>query len=180
MSPWADIILVKVKCAILFFSVFLQKFLKESHCEQAIDDIKNFSCNNNMTTSYGPMISVVDDDAFMRQATENLLLSWGFVVSTFASAEAFLDSGRADDTSCLITDVHMPGLTGLDLQQRLIEAGKRLPIIFITAFFSEKIRKQALDAGAIGFLSKPFGDLSLLECLNRVFDGPGCRSLPLT
>jgi len=172
VSPSADIILTKVKCVILLFFCFLQKFLQESHCEQAIDDINTFSYNNNMTMSYGPMISVVDDDAFMRQSTENFLLSLGFAVSTFASAEAFLASGRADDTSCLITDVHMPGLTGLDLQQRLIKAGNRLPIIFITAFFSENIRKQALEAGAIGFLSKPFGDLSLLECLNRAFDGP--------
>ena len=113
------------------------------------------------------MISVVDDDAFVRQATENLLQSLGFGVVTFASAEAFLESGRVDETSCLIADVHMPGLTGLDLQRRLIEDGKRLPIIFITAFFSDSVRKQALEAGAVGFLSKPFGDDILIECLHK-------------
>ncbi|HSV24474.1 MAG TPA: response regulator [Xanthobacteraceae bacterium] len=117
------------------------------------------------------VISVVDDDAFVRQATENLLLSLGFGVITFASAEAFLDSGQVDDTSCLIADVHMPGLTGLDLQRRLIKDGKRVPIIFITAFFSENVRKRALEAGAIGFLSKPFGDDTLIECLHKALNG---------
>jgi FixJ family two-component response regulator len=117
--------------------------------------------------STGPTISIVDDDAFVRHATENLLLSLGFGVVTFASAEEFLESGRADDTSCLISDVKMPGLTGLDLQQRLIDDGKRLPIIFITAFFSESLRNQALKAGAVGFLCKPYGEASLIECLDR-------------
>ena len=116
------------------------------------------------------MISIVDDDVFVRQATENLLLSLGFGVVTFASAEEFLESGRADDTSCLIADVRMSGLTGLDLQQRLINDGKRLPIIFITAFFSERARIQALEAGAVGFLSKPFGEESLIECVSRALD----------
>ena len=92
--------------------------------------------------SASPIISIVDDDAFVRHATENLLLSLGFGVITFMSAEEFLESGRADDTCCLITDVKMPGLTGLDLQQRLIDDGKRLPIIFITAFFSESLRRR--------------------------------------
>ena len=117
-----------------------------------------------------PVISIVDDDVFVRQATENLLLSLGFGVVTFASAEEFLESGRADDTSCLIADVRMSGLTGLDLQQRLINDGKRLPIIFITAFFSERARIQALEAGAVGFLSKPFGEESLIECVSRALD----------
>ena len=124
------------------------------------------------------VISVVDDDAFVRQATENLLHSLGFNVATFPSAEAFLESGFAEDTSCLITDLQMPGLTGLDLQKRLIESGKRTPIIFITAFFSESALEQALDGGAIAFLSKPFGDESLLECLNKALDGPSRQSLP--
>jgi FixJ family two-component response regulator len=117
------------------------------------------------------MISIVDDDAFVRHATENLLLSLGFGVITFASAEEFLESGRADDTSCLITDMRMPGLTGLELQQRLIEEGKRLPVIFITAFFTESLRAQALAAGAVGFLSKPYGEASLIECLDRALAG---------
>jgi FixJ family two-component response regulator len=122
------------------------------------------------------MISIVDDDAFVRHATENLLLSLGFGVATFASAEEFLDSGRADDTSCLITDVKMPGLTGLDLQQRLIDDGRRLPVIFITAFFSESLRTQALAAGAVGFLGKPYGEASLIECLNKALVGRSSQS----
>jgi len=130
--------------------------------------------------SYRPVISIVDDDAFVRQATENLLQSLGFGVATFASAEAFLESGLADETSCLIADLQMPGLTGLDLQKRLIESGKRMPIIFITAFFSEGVRKQALDGGAFGFLGKPFGDESLLECLNKALAEPRCPSLRRT
>jgi FixJ family two-component response regulator len=128
-----------------------------------------------MTTR--PVISVVDDDAFVRDATGTLLQSLGFGVATFASAEAFLESGLADDTSCLITDLQLPGLTGLDLQQRLIEGGKRMPIIFITGFFLESVRKQALEGGAIGFLRKPFGDESLLECLNRALGEPSYPSL---
>ena len=123
-----------------------------------------------------PTISIVDDDAFVRNATENLLLSLGFGVVTFTSAEEFLESGRADDTSCLITDVKMPGLTGLDLQQRLIDDGKRLPIIFITAFFSEGVRTQALAAGAVCFLGKPYGEASLIECLSRALGGRSSQS----
>jgi len=118
------------------------------------------------------VISIVDDDAFVRRATENLLLSLGFEVVTFESAEEFLESGRIGDTSCLIVDVQMPGSTGLDLQQRLIDLGKRVPTIFITAFFSERARTQALEAGAVGFLRKPFGEDSLIECLSRALEGP--------
>src|SRR5215471_3893707 len=110
------------------------------------------------------VISIVDDDAFVRLATENLLLSLGFGVVTFESAEKFLESGRIDDTSCLIVDVQMPGLTGLDLQRRLIDLGKRVPVIFVTAFSSERARAQALEAGAVGFLRKPFGEASLIDC----------------
>ena len=119
------------------------------------------------------MISIVDDDAIVRRAIETLLLSLGYDVVTFASAEEFLESGQADETSCLITDVQMPGLTGLDLQQRLIDGGKYVRIIFISAFSSENVRKRALGAGAVGFLSKPFTDGSLIECLNRALDKPG-------
>jgi len=117
------------------------------------------------------VISLIDDDAFVRRATENLLLSLGFEVATFESAEAFLESGRIDDTSCLIVDVQMPGMTGLDLQQRLIDLGKRVPTIFITAFWSEHARTHAIEAGAVGFLGKPFGEESLIECLSRALDG---------
>lgn len=117
------------------------------------------------------MITVVDDDAFVRGATENLLLSLGHDVATFASAEEFLESGQVEDTACLISDVKMPRLTGLDLQRCLIADGKRLPIIFITAFFSESIRAEALAVGAVGVLKKPYEEAALIECLNKALNG---------
>ena len=122
------------------------------------------------------MISVVDDDVLVRNATENLLMSLGYGVITFASAEEFLASGRAEDTSCVITDVQMPGLSGLDLQQCLVKDGHHLPIIFITAFPSEGVRKRALEAGAIGFLGKPIDEEILIECLDRALNRPALRN----
>jgi FixJ family two-component response regulator len=122
------------------------------------------------------MISVVDDDAFVRNSIQNLLLSLGCDAVTFASAEAFLESGLVDDTSCLIADIQMPGLTGLDLQQQLIKSGKRVPIIFITAFFSKSVRKQALASGAVEVLEKPFNDDELIKCLDRALDGQVWRN----
>jgi FixJ family two-component response regulator len=119
------------------------------------------------------MISVVDDDEFVRQATANLLNSYGFDVATFASAEDFLASECADDTQCLITDVQMPGIGGLDLQQHLVRRGKAVPIILITAFPSEKIRAQAIELGAAGFFAKPYAEISLIECVKRALNkGP--------
>lgn len=114
-----------------------------------------------------PMISIVDDDQAVRAATRGLVRSLGYNVSTFASAEEFLGSERLHDTSCLITDLHMPGLSGIDLQQRLIAQGHHLPIVFITAFPEESLRTRALEAGAIGFLSKPYSDEKLIDCLDR-------------
>jgi FixJ family two-component response regulator len=111
------------------------------------------------------MISVVDDDQSMRDATSRLVRSLGFAVATFASAEAFLESDRIEDTSCLITDVQMPGLSGVDLQNRLIADGRLMPIIGVTAFPEEGIRTQMLEAGAVGFLSKPFNDECLIDCI---------------
>ena len=111
------------------------------------------------------MICVIDDDAFVRNATESLLLSLGFEVFAFESADAFLDSGRVNGTSCLITDVRMPGLSGLCLQKRLVADGTPLPVIFITAFATEQTRKQAMEGGAVGFLLKPFSESALIDCI---------------
>jgi FixJ family two-component response regulator len=116
------------------------------------------------------MISIVDDDLFARSATENLVASLGYDVVAFASAEEFLASGHADDTSCLITDVAMPGLTGLDLQQRLIDDGKCVPIIFMTAFFSQRAQAQAFAGGAVCFLAKPYQETCLIKCLNTALN----------
>jgi FixJ family two-component response regulator len=95
----------------------------------------------------------------------------GFVAYGFASAEEFLRSARAADTSCLITDVRMPGMSGVDLQSHLIAQGKRVPVIFITAFPEESSQTRALAAGAAGFLTKPFDGQTLINCLSEALDG---------
>jgi FixJ family two-component response regulator len=108
-----------------------------------------------------PVISIIDDDASVRAATDNLLRSLGYTVNTFVSAEEFLRSIHLNDTSCVIADVQMPGMSGVDLQARLLAQGHRVPFIFITAFPEETIRARALKAGAICFLTKPFNRLTL-------------------
>ena len=113
-----------------------------------------------------PMISIVDDDRSLREATKGLVRSFGYGADTFASAEEFLQSDRVNDTSCLILDVNMPGLSGIELQRQLIEQGNRMPIIFITAIPEETTRAKALDAGAVGFLSKPFREEWLIDRLD--------------
>jgi FixJ family two-component response regulator len=112
------------------------------------------------------MISIVDDDISVRESTKELIESLGYEALTFASAEEFLESHRVSDTSCLITDLQMSGLSGIDLQRRLVDEGRGIPTIFITAFPDEKTRSRALNAGAIGFLSKPFSDNALIHHLN--------------
>src|ERR1700751_938637 len=104
------------------------------------------------------MISIVDDDDCVREAIGDLVQSLGHETATFESAEDFLESGRVADTSCLITDVQMPGLNGLELQSQLRADGHRTPVIFVTAFPEDKNRKRAMNGGAVGFLSKPFDE----------------------
>jgi FixJ family two-component response regulator len=111
------------------------------------------------------MISIIDDDPSVREATDGLVRSLGYRVATFASAEDFLQSDRVDETACLITDLQMPGLSGVELQSVLIARGNHTPMIFVTAFMEEKSRRRALEAGAIGFLGKPFDEARLIECL---------------
>jgi FixJ family two-component response regulator len=112
-----------------------------------------------------PVISIVDDDQSMRDAMSALVRSLGFAAATFASAEDFLESAHVDDTSCLITDVQMPGLSGVELQSHLIADGRVMPIIGVTAHPEESIRTQMMEAGAVGFLSKPFNDECLIDCI---------------
>ena len=111
------------------------------------------------------MISIIDDDASMRNATRRLVKSLGLNANTFASAEEFLDSDGVRDTSCVITDMQMPGLSGAELQGYLLARGVTTPIIFVTAFPEAGLRKRVLDAGAVGFLSKPFEEQQLISCL---------------
>jgi FixJ family two-component response regulator len=101
------------------------------------------------------MISIVDDDVCARKATEGIIRSLGYAVATYASAEDFLGSDHVNDTSCLITDVHLPGLTGVELYRRLLDDGFAAPTIFVSGLADETTRTEALAAGAIGFLSKP-------------------------
>ena len=116
------------------------------------------------------MISIVDDDESVREATKGLVRSLGYFACAFSSAEEFLQSGRVDDTTCLITDVQMPGLNGVELQSRLLAQGRRIPTIFITAFPNEKLRARAVDAGAVCFLNKPYPEESLVRCLSSVLN----------
>ena len=112
-------------------------------------------------------IAIVDDDEALREAMECFVQSLGYNVSTFGSADEFLKSEQVSKTSCLITDLHMPGLSGLDLQDRLIAQGHRFPIIFITGYPDEDVRARAMKAGAIAFLSKPFNADHLIGYLER-------------
>jgi FixJ family two-component response regulator len=119
------------------------------------------------------VISIIDDDPSVRTATDNLLRSLGYAVCTFVSAEEFLRSARLNDTSCVIADVQMPGMSGVDLQARLLTQGYRVPFIFITAFPEKTIRARALKAGAICFLNKPFDRLTLIKCLDTALGRHG-------
>jgi FixJ family two-component response regulator len=112
-----------------------------------------------------PFIAVVDDDDMVREATAALIETFGLVVRVFSSADAYLCSNCVRDTSCLITDVQMPGIDGLQLQHRLAKSGHRIPIIFVTAFPDERARERAMKVGAVCYLSKPFEPLDLLDCI---------------
>ena len=111
------------------------------------------------------MISIIDDDECAREAAERVIRSSGYTVTTYASAEDFLGSDHVNDTSCLITDVHLPGLTGVELYRRLRAKGFAAPTIFVTGHPDETTRTQVLAAGAVAFLSKPVGKKVLLDCL---------------
>jgi FixJ family two-component response regulator len=114
------------------------------------------------------IVSIIDDDESVRIATSSLVRSLGWDVRLYASAEDFLDSGQIGDVACIISDVQMPGMTGLDMQRRLLEGGITLPIIFISAFASETVRRQALHAGAMRVLSKPVDGAAVSSCLETL------------
>jgi FixJ family two-component response regulator len=124
------------------------------------------------------IVMIVDDDQSLRRAARRLIKSHGYTVDTFDSAENFLSSGRLDETACLVLDVHMPGLNGLELQSRLLASGYQIPIIFITAFTDENARAQALNAGAVCYLIKPFEEAELLNCIHRALHQQETPSRP--
>jgi FixJ family two-component response regulator len=113
-----------------------------------------------------PLISVVDDDHSIRQSLSSLLRSVGLLVAVFSSAEEFLVAGDLDQTACLILDVRMPGMGGLELQRRLARSHPHLPVVFITAHGSEDaVRERALKDGAVGYLTKPLSEETLLDAV---------------
>lgn len=123
-----------------------------------------------VTTGISKLVAIVDDDDSVRDALGGLLKAVGFPARAFASAEEFLKSGQQHQTSCLIADIRMPGMSGLELQAQLNAERCRIPIIFITAHGDTKMRIQALRAGAVEFLSKPFDDEVLLESVRAALN----------
>jgi FixJ family two-component response regulator len=113
-----------------------------------------------------PLIAIVDDDDALRNSLDNLLRSTGFRAHGFASAEAFLRSDQARETACLIVDVRMPGMNGLELQRQIVAANWQIPIIFMTAHADDEARARALEAGAVAFLYKPCREDDLLHAID--------------
>jgi FixJ family two-component response regulator len=116
------------------------------------------------------LISVVDDDASVRESLQCLIRSFGFAVEAFASAEEFLKSDHLPNTRCLILDVRMPGMNGLELQRRLAASHREIPVIFITAHGEETARSQALKNGAVDYLLKPFREEALLQAIHAALN----------
>jgi FixJ family two-component response regulator len=122
---------------------------------------------------HAPLVSVVDDDDSVRTATRDLLETLGYDVETFESGEAFLDSESLEMTRCLIVDVQMPGMSGPALQQHLLNSGRNIPVIFITAFPLGSTRDQVLERGAVAYLAKPFDRATLLKRVQRAIGQHG-------
>jgi FixJ family two-component response regulator len=116
------------------------------------------------------MVAIVDDDDLMRTALQGMLKSVGLPTQAFASAEEFLKSGQQHQVGCLVADIRMPGMSGLELQAKLNADHCRIPTIFITAHGDEKMRMQALRAGAVDFMAKPFDDEALLESVRAALE----------
>ena len=124
------------------------------------------------------LIAVVDDDAAVRRTTARLIEAFGFRAAAFESADSFLRSDQVSETSCLVADVEMPGMNGLELQSHLAAAGHSIPIIFITAYDRKESRQRAMQAGAIAFLTKPFREELLLQTIRAALrhDDPGVET----
>jgi len=124
-----------------------------------------------------PLISIVDDDRSVREGTTNLIKAMGFIANGFRDAEDFLQSNSLHGTSCLIADVRMPGMTGLELHEHLVESGKLIPTILVTAFPNDRDRTRAIETGVTCYLTKPFNEDELLACIQRAlkYDEAGER-----
>ena len=114
-----------------------------------------------------PLVAIVDDDELFRRSIERLIGAAGFSVETFGSAEDFLERGNLDTTACAILDMRLPGLDGFELQRRLITRPRRIPIVFVSAHEDAVVRANALRAGAIAYLKKPFDNSTLLDAVHR-------------
>jgi FixJ family two-component response regulator len=120
-----------------------------------------------------PLISVVEDDRFCRESMERLMRSLGYIVEAFPSAADFLASARLAETACLIADVHMPGMTGIELYRNLLDAGRTIPTILVTAYPNEVDRTRALNGGVLCYLRKPVDEQLLAECLRAALTSGG-------
>jgi FixJ family two-component response regulator len=127
-----------------------------------------------------PLISVVDDDESIRESLDGLLKSLGYETAVFSSAESFLSSESLAKTACLILDVRMPGMSGPELQQHLIDRHQEIPTIFITSHGTEDMIARVFANGAVSCLLKPFGEDSLLEAISKALSGQGPGHLPST
>ena len=116
------------------------------------------------------LICIVDDDDSVREATKGLMKSLGFAAETFASAEDFLKSNHLNRVSCLIADVQMPGMTGVELHTHLASSGSPIPTILVTAYPDDRVRMRALEAGVICYLTKPFAERDLLACIDSALE----------
>jgi two-component system response regulator FixJ len=121
------------------------------------------------------LVSIVDDDESLRRSVRNLLSSVGFRVETFASAEAFLESAHLSITGCVVLDLRMPGMSGLDLLMHLAATGSRIPVIILTAHSDDESCRRTLQAGAVAFLGKPFHGEALLSAVRRALAETGPR-----
>lgn len=118
-----------------------------------------------------PLLSVVDDDESVRESLPDLLKEFGFAAQAFSSAEEFLCSGSVDETSCLILDIAMPGMSGPELREELKRRGYEIPVVFITGQRDESLRARVVKQGAAGFLLKPFSDAALLAAIKAAMQG---------
>ena len=118
-----------------------------------------------------PLIAIVDDDESMRGAISGLMRAVGFVAEPFSSAEDFLNSQQIYRAKCLIADVNMPGMSGLDLHRHLVQSGNRIPTILVTAYPNEIVRSRALAAGVLCYLTKPFPESDMLACIDSALNG---------